>query len=269
MVGVTVLGARGFVGARLRAALEAQGADVFAPPKGDPGLFERDLGVVYYCAGLTADYATRPFDTVEAHVTLVSSLARSAQFSRLIYTSSTRLYDTESAAMVDEDRPLIFRPDQPRQIYDLSKALGENITLTQMEGRGSVARLSNVFDWRDGSPGFLSEWLIAARGSRELTLNSSRCITRDYIHVDDVVRGLIAMANGAGAEIVNVASGELVSNGDIAEVFGRMGWEVAFTGVTNPASPPCADIAKLRGLGITPRPVREVVREYLSSEGNR
>ena len=36
--------------------------DVYAPAKGDPELLERDLGTVFYCAGLTADYDRRPFD---------------------------------------------------------------------------------------------------------------------------------------------------------------------------------------------------------------
>ncbi len=264
---VTVLGARGFVGARLAEALEADGAEVFRPLKDDPALFERDLGVVYYCAGLTADYAVRPFDTVEAHATLVASLAKSARFSRLIYTSSTRLYDTSSAALMDEDAPLTFDPSQPRQIYDLSKALGENITLTQMDGRGSVARLSNVFDWRDGSPGFLSEWLVAARSRRELELQSSPHIARDYIHLDEVVAALRAMADKPGLGVVNVASGELVTNGAIARVFEEAGYGVTFTGTADPPPPPRADISRLKAIGVEPRPVHALVRTYLSAGG--
>lgn len=267
MAEVTILGARGFVGSRLRAAFEAEGIDVYAPAKGDPELFSRDLGVVYDCAGLTADYAVRPFDTVAAHATLVADLAQSARFSRLIYTSSTRLYDTSSAAVMAEDQPLTFRPDQPRQIYDLSKALGENITLTQMDGRGGVARLSNVFDWQDGSPGFLSEWLIAARVGRAIALESSPHIARDYIHVDDVVRALRAMVEAPAPGIVNVASGELVDNGAIAQIFEQAGYSVSFSGSANPPSPPCADVAKLRSLGVDPRPVRAVIADHLASRG--
>ncbi|MBB3891567.1 nucleoside-diphosphate-sugar epimerase [Phenylobacterium haematophilum] len=265
MAEVTILGARGFVGSRLRAAFEAEGADVYAPAKGDPAMFERDLGAVYYCAGLTADYAVRPFDTVEAHATLVAALARSGRFSRLIYTSSTRLYDTSSAALMAENQPLIFRPDQPRQIYDLSKALGENITLTQMGGKGGVARLSNVFDWQDDSPGFLSEWLIAARSQKTIALESSPHIARDYIHVDDVVRALRAMIDAPEPGIVNVASGELVDNGAIARTFELAGYGITFSGSGNPPPVPCADVAKLRALGVDPRPVRAVIAEYLAS----
>jgi len=268
MAEVTIIGGAGFVGARLRSVLEAEGVDVYVPAKGDREVFERDLGVVYYCAGLTADYAVRPFDTIEAHTTLVSALARSARFSRFIYTSSTRLYDTAQGVM-DEEAPLVFRPSQPRQIYDLSKALGENIAITQMAGRGSVARLSNVFDWQAGSPGFLSEWLIKAATSRDLELVSSPYIARDYIHVDDVVMAMRAMADADDPGIVNVASGELVDNTAIADVFRAAGWTVTFTGEANPPPPPGADIARLRGLGVDPRPVREVIARHLDLEANR
>ena len=75
----TILGATGFVGRRLQARLTAEGWDVYAPAKGDKSLFGRDMGVVFYCAGLTADYDLRPFDTVEAHATLVSELIQAGR----------------------------------------------------------------------------------------------------------------------------------------------------------------------------------------------
>jgi nucleoside-diphosphate-sugar epimerase len=261
----TILGATGFVGRRLQARLAVEGWDVFAPAKGDKSLFGRDMGVVFYCAGLTADFDRRPFDTVEAHVTLVSELAQAGRFEQLIYLSSTRLYDSQAAEVLDETAPLIFDPADPRRTYDLSKALGENITLTRTEGRGAVARLSNVFDWEPEAPGFLSEWLIEAARTRDLHLDSSPHIARDYIHLDDVVDSLIAMAEKPAAGTVNVASGALVANGEIANLFLEAGWHVVFSREVSPAPPPRADIARLRALGVAPRAVKDVVSRYLES----
>jgi nucleoside-diphosphate-sugar epimerase len=259
----TILGANGFVGRRLQATLSAQGWDIFAPAKGDTSLFGHDMGVVFYCAGLTADYDQRPFDTVEAHASLVSELIRAGRFERLIYLSSTRLYDGQAAAVLDETAPLLFDPTDPRRVYDLSKALGENLTLARTEGRGAVARLSNVFDWEPEAPGFLSQWLIEAARTRDLHLDSSPHLARDYIHLDDVVAALIAMAAKPGAGIVNVASGELVANGEIANLFLQAGWKVDFARDVSPTPPPRADIARLRALGVSPAPVKDVVRRYL------
>lgn len=259
----TILGATGFVGRRLQARLTAEGWDIYAPAKGDKSLFGHDMGVVFYCAGLTADYDRRPFETVEAHVTLLSELALAGRFEQLIYLSSTRLYDGQAARELDEAAPLLFDPADPRRIYDLSKALGENITLTRTEGRGAVARLANVFDWEPEAPGFLSEWLIQAALSHELELDSSPHVARDYIHLDDVVAALIAMAEKPSHEIVNVAGGELTTNGEIANLFLQAGWQVRFARDVSPAPPPNAANARLKALGVTPAPVKEVVRRYL------
>jgi nucleoside-diphosphate-sugar epimerase len=260
---VTVIGAAGFVGGRLARRLAQAGASTWTPARGDPDLLKRDLGVVYYCAGLTADYDQRPFDTVEAHASLISEIIRAGRFERLVYCSSTRLYDGLPQAEVDESAPLTFEVADPRRVYDLSKALGENLTLARAEGRGAVARLSNVFDWGEGAPGFLSEWLIKARQARDLVLESSPHVRRDYIHLDDVVSALIAIAGGSG--VYNVAGGALASNQDIAEVFREEGWTVRFTRDADPPPPPNASAARLAGLGVVARPVRDVVRAYLRS----
>lgn len=262
----TVLGAAGFVGARLVQRLRADGWDVWAPAKGAPDLLDRDLGTVFYCAGLTADYDRRPFDTVEAHATLVSRLIEADRFTRLVYCSSTRLYDGQRKPEAHEAEPLVLDPADPRRVYDLSKALGENLTLARTGGRGAVARLSNVYDWADGAPGFLSEWLIRARTSRDLTLESSPNIARDYIHLDDTVAALIAIAErgaSGGEGIYNVAAGRLTTNADLCRVFEACGFRVAFTGQANPPPPPNASAERLAGLGVAARPVEEVVRAYL------
>jgi len=253
------------VGARLATKLAADGWETHAPEKGASDLLTRDLGVVFYCAGLTADYDARPFDTVEAHASLFSRLIEAGRFERIIYLSSTRLYDGLPKAEVEETEPLSFDPTDPRRVYDLSKALGENLAMTRAGGRGRVARLANVYGWEPGAPGFLSEWLIRARSEKDLRLESSPQVARDYIHLDDVVEALVAIAASQEPAIFNVASGELVTNGDIAEVFRTAGWSVDFAGDANPAPPPNAAIERLKALGVTPRPVKDVVRGYLES----
>jgi nucleoside-diphosphate-sugar epimerase len=190
-------------------------------------------------------------------------MIRAGKFEQLIYLSSTRLYDGQAVEVAGEAAPLVLDPANPRSVYDLSKALGENLTLTRTEGRGAVARLANVFDWELESPGFLSEWLIRARMERDLHLDSSPHIARDYIHLDDVVAALIAMAERSAAEVVNVASGELTSNGEIANIFLQAGWKVSFTRDVSPLPPPRADVARLRALGVAAAPVKDVIRCYL------
>jgi len=265
--GFTVIGAGGFIGGRLTQALRARGEAVYTPGRGEGELFDRDLGRVFYCAGLTGDFAVRPFDTVEAHVTLLAQVLARARFDRLIYLSSTRLYDSLGAAGGREDDILAFDPAAPRNVYDLSKALGENLTLARSEGRGAVARLSNVFDLAEGASGFLPELLQKARRSRSITLDSVPGAVRDYVHADDVIAALRAMGERETPGIVNLASGRNVSNADLARVFGEAGWALTLApDRPMPEAPRCA-VERLRALGVDPRDPRDLIAQALSSPG--
>lgn len=259
----TVIGGAGFVGRRLADTLRRAGHEVWVPARGDRALFTRDLGHVYYCAGLTADFAARPFDTVTAHVSLLADVLRANRFAHLVYLSSTRLYDTSQQPVGDEAAALMLQPASPRALYDLSKGLGENLCLTVAAGRAAVARLSCVFDWAPEAPGFLSEWLIRAATERAFTLDSDAGFVRDYIHLDDVVGALTAMSTGGASGIFNLASGANVSNGELAEVFNRLGWDIALTRASPVQRAAVCSTGALRGLGVAPRDVRDVVASYL------
>ncbi len=266
MARYTVIGASGFVGARLVTALKADGHDVFVPGREDPRLYTDDLGRVLYCAGLTADYLARPFDTVEAHVSLIARILKDAAFERILYCSSTRLYDWMGPQAGREDEALSLTPSEPRHLYDLSKALGENLCLTQAGGRGAVARLACVWDWTDGSPGFLSEWLQKARRTRTISLESATGYVRDYIHLDDTVAAMRAIVDSGQSAIFNVASGENVSNGQLAQTFRDAGWDISLARETPVAPAPHCDIARLRALGVEPRLVRDAIAARLRQE---
>lgn len=266
MTTYTVIGSRGFVGSRVVKALKARGGDVFEPLRDDLSIFSRQLGVVFYCAGVTGDFAIRPFDAVEAHVGLISRVLKTSNFDRLIYLSSTRVYDSLGEVGGRESDILQFDVADPRNVYDLSKVLGENLTLTRSGGRGSVARLANVFDWADDAGGFLSDLLRRARVERKIVLSSGPETGRDYVHVDDVITALLAMSDQAAEGAVNIASGVTVSNGEIAAAMAKAGWTLTLTGHGAVHRTVC-DLTRLQELGVSPRDPREVISEALLTPG--
>lgn len=259
----TVLGATGFVGRRLVSTLTTAGFNCLAPGRDSDEIFKCNLGRVFYCIGMTADYAQYPFNTIEAHVCFLARILKEAQFEHLVYLSSTRLYDNLAVDVAQEDMPLCLTPKEPRHIYDLSKALGENVCLNVVKGRASVARLACVFDTEENAPGFLSEWLQRATREKKFTLPSSTGVVRDYIHVDDVVNALKAIVDNREAAIFNVASGENISNHELAGIFNDCGWQVTLRDRTELQSAPLCDNSRLRALGCLPRSVRDVVRGFL------
>ena len=266
---VTVLGAGGFVGSRLCEELDRRAWAHSAPDTRDREALERwlasesDLGVVFYCIGLTADYTRRPFDTVEAHTSLVSRILSRGNFRRIVYLSSTRLYDTLPAGTYAEDTPLRFNPTSPREVYDLSKCLGEWLCLNAAGGRGVVARLSCVYDERAGATGFLPDLLRRLPLERSFTLDSATGYVRDYVHSGDVVAALLAMgAKGGG--IYNVASGRNVSNGEIAAALDRLGWAIGLSRETTVQVSPVAEVTRLVGeLGVRPRSLLDALSAYV------
>lgn len=268
----TLIGGDGFVGRRLQARLRRDGWVCWVPQRDDPALLERDLGRVFYCAGLTADYAQRPFDTVEAHVSLLARVLQRARFESLLYLSSTRLYDALGDAAVDEDRALALSPHDPRHLYDLSKALGESLCRTA-PGRARVARLACVWDDSADAAGFLPELLRRVREARRqgagaLEIDTSAQAARDYVHVDDVVDALLLIAGGGARTTYDVAQG---ANLDNATLFARLssitGVAVTARHARAVAPAPRVSIARIaQEFGWRPEPTIERIARALGAE---
>jgi nucleoside-diphosphate-sugar epimerase len=213
----TVLGASGFIGSHLVAHLSAAGAECFAPERDDPGVFQRELGHVVYCIGLTADFRTRPLETVEAHVCRLREVLERARFESLLYLSSTRIY--RGAADTREDTPLWVDPDDPDHLYNLSKVTGECLCLSAGHPGTRVARLSNVYGPDGAAENFLPAVLRDALTDGRVVVHSAPGSAKDYIGVHDVVPALIRIAGGGRHRIYNVASGRNVTN---EELLGRV-----------------------------------------------
>src|SRR5437764_55398 len=123
---ITVLGASGFIGSHLVKRLGELEIECFAPRR-DEKLSTKNLGDIIYCIGLTADFRSRPFDTVNAHVCKLLEVLRDSTFDSLLYVSSTRLYGTHLQTAREEDS-LQFAPLDPTDIFSLSKAMGESLS---------------------------------------------------------------------------------------------------------------------------------------------
>jgi nucleoside-diphosphate-sugar epimerase len=211
----TVLGAGGFIGGALKSALLARGIEPFCPGRSDI-IDTRNLGTVFYCIGLTADFRQRPFDTIEAHVTLLNHLLRTADFKRLIYLSSTRVY-AGLEGLVDESATLHVNPNNSSDLYNLSKLMGESACL-QSGREAVVARISNVVGPDFSSPNFIFDLIRDALSKGIICLRSSPESSKDYIRLEDAVEALIAIALLPSPKpIYNIASGRNITNSQICE----------------------------------------------------
>jgi nucleoside-diphosphate-sugar epimerase len=165
---ITVVGASGFIGSHLVKRLEKYKLQ-FQAVRRDDEIPYGNLGDVVYCIGLTADFRSRPFDTVDAHVCTLLDLVKNHEFDSLLYLSSTRVY--AGADSTEEDRALRVNPQDPSDLYNISKMMGEAITLNC--GRtGRVARISNVYGSDFTSDNFLPSILRQSVNGEKIVLRT-------------------------------------------------------------------------------------------------
>lgn len=255
MTRFTVLGGRGAIGSRLVAALQARGDEVWAPQRDDANVLAKPLGHVIYAIGVTGDFRSRALDTVQAHVCALVPVLRHASFESLLYLSSTRVYGAQPRGT--EESVLQVDPQDPSDLYNLSKLMGESMCLCSGRSDVRVARLSNVVGAEDGdSANFLPSLLREARAGC-ITLRTDPASAKDYIHVDDVVDLLPRIATQGRHTVYNVASGEQLTHGQWLDYL------VARTGCTVQvqAQAPLlrfapVDTTRIRAeFGFAPRPV--------------
>jgi UDP-glucose 4-epimerase len=275
----TIVGHKGFIGSALVSQLSRSTPphDLFLPERSQKLSAEGSLGVVIYCAGLTADFAQRPFDTMEAHAGYLSHLVCECDWEQFIYLSSTRLYDWTGLAAVDEATPIVVQPWHPRSLFDASKLLGESLVLNaRSDRRALVVRLSTVVNGSASDTTFWSQWLrthvlsagASARQSH-IRVASSPEAARDYVFLDDAVRGILSLVERGASGIYNLASGVNLSNREVADrIEAAFRVDISFAGSAQVLSPPLVSIAKMNALfGFSPQGLLQVIDRLAGRDG--
>jgi nucleoside-diphosphate-sugar epimerase len=247
----TVIGAQGFIGRALVDVLRDAGWSCWMPDRHQiwPQM-GRNLGHIFYCAGLTSDYLDRPADTVAAHIGLLTNVLQSSAYDSLVYLSSTRLYDgLTPGSLANEELTLPLAPHLTRHFYDLTKLTGESLCHVMGNGKARVARLSCVYQSASDGNGFLPSLIrqvsLVARNAH-LQVNSSPHFSRDYVHVADVISALIAIATQGTQLVYNVAGGHNLRNDELAQFFFQAcGRIIDFELDQSASNPPLIDISRL------------------------
>jgi nucleoside-diphosphate-sugar epimerase len=269
---ITVLGASGFIGSQLMRRLREGSIEYLAPAR-DEKLTGRNLGDVIYCIGLTADFRSKPFETVEAHVCKLKEILQHCRFDSLLYLSSTRIYGTH-LKMASEEAALQFSPLSGDDLYNISKVLGEALALASGK-RTRVARLSNVYGGDFDSDNFLASVLKESLARCKVVLHTSLDSEKDYVSINDVADGLLRIATRGKQRIYNLASGRNVSHRELMErlaVLTGCRIEVA-PGAVRSAFPPIS-IARMRDeFGFNPSSVlddlSQLIESYKEQKGSR
>jgi nucleoside-diphosphate-sugar epimerase len=260
----TVLGASGFIGSNLVNYLKKQGYSCIAPLRDDVSIYGRSLGHIIYAIGLTADFRTRPLDTIEAHVCILRKLLAEAEFESLTYLSSARFY--RYAQSTSEQTSFSMDPARFDSIYDLSKLMGESMCLHSGRTNIKIARLSNVVGLRNDSDIFIDQVLNDIVNKGSILFNDSIEASKDYISIEDISPILTKVSLSPETGCFNIASGENTSNLEILNFLRReFSFEFLGSGSEEPTNLPSIDISRAHRLfEFTPTPFKIFFPNYLA-----
>lgn len=206
---ITVFGSEGFIGTALTARLAALGHEVIPRNRynfGDPPPAD-GFGTILWTIGMTAGFRTRPFETVEAHVSALARILQGGAFSGFVLLSSARIY--LGADDTGETGSLKVTPDQPDDLYNISKLMGESLVLSTVP-MGRIARLSNVVGPCEIDRDTFLGMILRAGNQGEIALQTALSSAKDYIWIEDAVDLLIRIATEGQSRIYNVASGHQI-----------------------------------------------------------
>jgi len=202
----SVFGSNGFIGSNMVNFLKSQKIECDTLELNDEKIFERPLGHVIYCIGITADFRERPYDTVESHVCLLHKILKKCNFNSFLYLSSTRIYSNSSST--NEDTELSVNPNKFEDLYNISKIMGESLCLVSSKPNVRIARLSNVVGNYLNTNDFLSSLIHDAVVKKKILLHTTLESEKDYAYIDDVVKILPKISLQGKEKLYNIASGK-------------------------------------------------------------
>lgn len=246
MTSFTVLGSGGFIGSHLTVHLKAQGHDVKTPGHDTSELHGKNLGHVIYCIGLTGNFRQQPFETIEAHVGVLSRLLQNTFFNSFLYLSSTRVYGGLDASRTASEDSLLTGKPSADTLYDYSKLLGESLCLTIDRPAIRIVRLSNVYGIGQSRHTFLGSLTKDLKEKGAATILDNPASSKDYVSVQDVVPLLEKITLSGKQEIYNIASGMQTRCDLLADAIGALGYDIGFADTAPPVRAfPKIDIARI------------------------
>ena len=226
---ITVLGASGWIGSALVSNLKVHNRSVRAVDRNNLDqwlLDDHNHECVIYAIGLTSDFRFRPYDTVEAHVTLISRILQLHGLESLLYLSSTRVYGRSPEAFEETATPCLSA--DPSDLYNISKLMGESLVLQDNRPGMKVARLSNVIGPSQPTSTFIGDLLRQGKNDGKVVIYQSPYIAKDYIGLNDVIKLLPLVASTGVHRLYNIGRGRNVFHYQVASWLQSFGFDVQF-----------------------------------------
>jgi dTDP-glucose 4,6-dehydratase len=201
-------------------AFELRTEDV-SEPIDVPG--EADLVLHLACPASPVDYLREPVETMRSggFGTLHALELAQRKESRFVVASTSEIYGDPLEHPQTETYWGNVNPIGPRSVYDEAKRFGEALTAAfhrEHELRTGIVRIFNTYGprMRSDDGRMIPTFFRQALAGEPLTVHGDGSQTRSLCYVDDLVRGLLAMAESGHTGPVNLGNPEEVTVLDVA-----------------------------------------------------
>jgi dTDP-glucose 4,6-dehydratase len=192
----------------------------------DPFFVDEPVDVVYHAASPASpiDYLRLPLHTLKvgSHGTHHALGLAKAHRARFLLFSTSEVYGDPQVHPQVESYWGHVNPIGPRGVYDEAKRYAEALTMAYHRQQGvdtAIVRIFNTYGARmrphDGRavPTFLRQ----ALEHRPITVFGDGSQTRSFCYVDDLIRGLIALAESGAHEPINIGNPQEFTLLELAE----------------------------------------------------
>lgn len=225
---VLVTGDTGFIGSHMKELLLSKGENVVGYSRRNGfdifnlnQLSEVANGVdtVYHFAAEAkpGESVLKPKDAIETNIlgTLnVLEICRKYDL-QCIYPSSCEIYGDSLKPMTEENE---IKPSNP---YSASKAALDRICYMYFKCYNlniKIVRLFNPYGPRQQLNKVIPTFYFQAKKDKSITVYGNGTDTRDYVYIDDIIRGLCSARKLPRGEAVNLATGHATSNLELAKL---------------------------------------------------
>jgi dTDP-glucose 4,6-dehydratase len=192
----------------------------------EPYFVDEPVDFVYHLASPASpiDYLRLPLHTLKVgsygtHHTLGLAKAKRARF---LIASTSEVYGDPQVHPQTEDYWGHVNPIGPRGVYDEAKRYAEALTMAYHRQQGvdtAIVRIFNTYGSRmrphDGRA--IPTFLRQALANRPLTIFGDGSQTRSFTYVDDLIRGIIALAESGYHDPVNIGNPDEFTLLELAE----------------------------------------------------
>ena len=181
----------------------------------EPFFVEEPIDVVYHAASPASpiDYLRLPLHTLKvgSHGTHHSLGLAKAHRARFLLFSTSEVYGDPQVHPQPEHYWGHVNPIGPRGVYDEAKRYAEALTMAYHRQQGvdtAIVRIFNTYGPRmrpnDGRA--IPTFLRQALSEKPVTVFGDGSQTRSFCYVDDLVRGIIALAESGEHQPVNIGN---------------------------------------------------------------